>query len=140
MQDLDIIGLLTRPGTYVLGLAIYIVTFFIRRIVEGIQPKWKKQADANAAKTTYLTTWSRWWNEVILYAIPVYFGGASGLLKSDFFFAGIGDKGGRIIFGVAVGYLSSFLYKCLQKVIKQKLGLDIVPDVDAKDGDTPAGG
>jgi hypothetical protein len=140
MQDMDIVGLLTRPGTYVLGVAIFIFTFLARRIVESAQPKWKKQADANDPKTTYLTAWSRWWNEVILYVMPVAFGLASGFIKSDFFFAGIGDKGGRLIFGAMVGWFSSFLYKCLRKVVKQRLGVDIVPDTGTGDVDTPAGG
>ena len=68
MQDLDIVGLLTRPGTYVLGVFIWIVTFLMRRFIETINPQLKKQADANSPKVTYLTTGARWWNEVILYA------------------------------------------------------------------------
>lgn len=140
MPNMDIVDLLTRPGTYVLGVAIFILTFMFRRIVESAQPKWKKQADANDPKSTYLTTWSRWWNEVILYILPVSFGIASGFIKSDFFFAGIGDKGGRLIFGAIVGWFSSFLYKLLRKVARQRLGVDIIPDVGTGDVDPPAGG
>ena len=127
-QELDIVALLTRPGTYVLGVAIFIVTFFMRRVIEGINPSLKKQADANAKAVTYLTTYARWWNEVVLYALPVMIGMISAWMKSDFFFAGLDDRGAKVLFGAVVGWFASFLYKLLRKVIKQKLGLDIVPD------------
>lgn len=134
-QDLDIVGLLTRPGTYVLAIFIYVAVLMLRRLVENVQPKWKKQADANDPRTTYLTRGSRWWNEVILYFLPVALGTLSGLIKSEFFFAGIGDKGGRLIFGAMVGWFSGFLYKCLCKVVKQRLGVEVTPDSGAASAD-----
>lgn len=128
VQDLDIIGLMTRPGTYVLGIAIFIAVFFIKRIVEGAMPWLKKQHDENSPKITYLTTGARWWNEVMLYLFPVLLGCLAGaFLKSDFFFDAIGDKGGRIGFGGGVGWFSGFLYKLLKKLIWQKFGLELVP-------------
>lgn len=139
MQDLDIVGLLTRPGTYVLGLFVFILTFFTRKVIEGINPSLKKAADENSPKFTYLTTAARWWNEVVLYALPVVYGMASALLKSDFFFADIGDRGGKIAFGGVVGWFASFLYKLLRKVIKQKLGVDIVPTPATGNSDAPPG-
>ena len=68
---MDIIELFSRPGTYVLGMAIFVATFFTRRITEILAPTLKKKADANAEGVTYQTTMARWWNEVILYALPV---------------------------------------------------------------------
>lgn len=138
-QDLDIVSLLTRPGTYVLGVAIFIVTFFMRKVIESINPSLKKVADANEPNVTYLTKASRWWNEVVLYAIPVVVGMAFAFLKSDFFFADIGERGGKIVFGGVVGWFASFLYKALRKVIKQRLGIDIVPDPNAGDSVSPPG-
>jgi hypothetical protein len=140
MQDLDILDLLTRPGTYVLGAAIFVAIFMLRKIVETAFPRLKKQCDVNEPKRVYLTTFSRWWNEVILYFLPVFLGLASGCIKSEFFFAGIGDKGGRLIFGALVGWFSSFLYKLLRKGIKQKTGIDLVPDVEDSGVEPPAGG
>lgn len=127
MQDLDVIELLTRPGTYVLGVAVYVSTFFVRRIVETTWPLLKKNADANSSRTTYLTQKARWWNEVVLYAIPVVLGVLSGLIQSEFLFSTIGDKGGRFAFGALVGWFCSFLYKCLAKVLKSKTGVDLDP-------------
>ena len=103
VQDLDIIALLTRPGTYVLAVIVFIIVLFIRRIVENIWPNLKKQHDENSPKATYLTAPSRWWNTVILAALPVAIGAVSSFMKSDFFFDGIGDKGGRIAFGAGDG-------------------------------------
>ncbi len=132
VQDLDIIGLLTRPGTYVLGLIIFIVTLFVRRIVENVWPSLKKKADENAKIPTYLTPMARWWNTIILAALPVALGAVSSLLKSDFFFDGIGDKGGRVAFGGCVGWFAGFLYQALKRAIKQKFGLDITPAGDSE--------
>lgn len=131
VQDLDIIALLTRPGTYVLGVIIFIVTFFLRRVVENIWPSLKKKADENASAVTYLTPAARWWNTVILAALPVALGALSSLLKSDFFFDGIGDKGGRVAFGGCVGWFAGFLYQALKRAIKQRFGLDITPTGDS---------
>ncbi len=132
VQDLDIIGLLTRPGTYVLGVIIFILTFFIRRVVENIWPNLKKNADENSKSPTYLTHMSRWWNLVILAALPVTLGALSSLLKSDFFFDGIGDKGGRVAFGGCVGWFAGFLYQALKRAVKQRFGLDISPAGDSE--------
>lgn len=132
VQDLDIIALLTRPGTYVLAIGIFVLTFFIRRIVETAWPKLKKQHDENSPNVTYLTQTARWWNTVILAALPVVFGIVAGLLvKSDFFFDGIGDKGGRLAFGGGAGWFSGTLYKLLKKIFKQKFGLEVSGDSDA---------
>lgn len=130
VQDLDIIGLLTRPGTYVLAVSIFILTYFIKRIVQTAMPWWVKQHDENSPKVTYLTRGARWWNEVILYLLPVALGVLAGaLLHSNFFFDGIGDKGGRLGFGGGVGWFSGVLYKIVKKLLWQKAGLEITPDL-----------
>lgn len=127
MEDLDIISILTRPGTYVLGLAIFIITFFTRRVIESIFPRLKKQSDANSPTLTYMSPMARWWNEVILYALPVLYGMAGGFIKSDFFYDGIDTIGAKISFGVVVGWFSGFLYKLIRKVIAQKFGIEFTP-------------
>lgn len=136
VQDLDIIELLTRPGTYVLAVSIFILVFVLKRVVESALPQWKKQHDENSPKITYLTRGARWWNEVILYLLPVLLGCLAGaFLKSDFFFDAIGDKGGRIGFGGGVGWFSGFLYKLLKKLLWQKFGLELTPSTG--DSDAP---
>lgn len=121
---MDILALLTRPGTYVLGMVVYVLTFFTRRIVQMLFPKLKKQADANSPDITYLSPMSRWWNEVILYAIPVAYGAFSCIVQSTFLFEGI-DGGAKFMYGAGVGWCSSFLYKALKKAMSAKLGVEI---------------
>lgn len=142
MNDIDIIALLTRSGTYVLAMAVFILTWFARVLVENTWPTLKKQADANARAATYLTKGSRWWNEVVLYIIPVFIGGLFGLfLKSEFFFGDIKEVSTRVTLGGVVGWLASFLYKILRKAIKQKTGVDILPESPSSDPviDAPPG-
>lgn len=119
---MDILDLLTRSGTYVLGLVVFILTFFTRRVVELIWPSLKKQADANSKLPTYLTGASRWWNEVVLYVIPVVYGMTSAVFKSEFLFDGI-DGGAKMMYGAVVGWFSGFLYKALKKAISSKVGV-----------------
>ncbi len=131
MDNLDFINLLTRSGTYVLALAVFILTWLLRRIVENTFPILMKQNDVNAKAAPYLTKMSRWWNEVILYIIPVVIGGTFGLVgQSTFLFGDITEVRARITLGGVVGWLASFLYKVLRKVVKQRLGVDILPEPD----------
>lgn len=139
MGNIDAIQLFTRPGTYVLGIFIFIITFFVRRITEAVWPSLQKQADENDPRITYLTHMARWWNEVILFALPCFFGMLSGFMRSDFFFSGIDDVGARLMFGSVVGWFASFLYKVLRKVISQRLGVDIVPEASTRVDEPPGG-
>lgn len=118
---MDILELLTRSGTYVLAVSVFVATFFTRRGVEILWPSLKKQADANAPAVTYPTPMSRWWNEVILYAIPVVFGVLASFSNSSFLFENM-DGTARALFGGGVGWFSSFLYKMVKRGIKQKMG------------------
>lgn len=116
-----------RPGTFAVAVAVVILTFFIRRIVETVWPSLKKAADANAPELTYLTKVSMWWNTVILYAIPVTVGASTSFIASDFLHGDITDFGGRLLFQAGVGWFASFMYKILRKVVLQKTGVDIKP-------------
>lgn len=134
MNNIDIIELLTRSGTYVLAMAVFILTWIIRAIVETTWPSLKKRADANAPSATYLTAMSRWWNEVILYMVPVAIGGFFGLtVSSSFLFGDIAELSTKVTLGGVVGWLASFLYKILRKAVKQKTGVDILPDSPGAD-------
>lgn len=127
---MDILDLLTRSGTYVLAVAVFVLTFFTRKVVELVWPSLKKQADANSASLSYLTPLSRWWNEVILYALPVVFGALFAMSESEFLFEGI-DGGAKVLYGCGVGWFSGFLYKALKKAVASKVNVDELP------GDVP---
>lgn len=123
----EITSQVLRAGTFAVGVAVFVVTWFVRKVVETVWPTLKKNADENAKEFTYATPMARWWNTIILYAIPVTLGALAGLIPSDFLFGDVKDLGGRILFGAGVGWFASFLYKILRKVILKKTGVDIQP-------------
>lgn len=116
-----------RPGTFAVAVAIVILTFFIRKIVETAWPHLKKKADENAKDMTYATAFAKWWNTVILYAIPVILGSCAAAVPSEWIHGDVKDVGGRILFQAGVGWFSSFMYKILRKLILKKTGVDIQP-------------
>jgi hypothetical protein len=108
-------------GTMVFAVSIVIATFFIRRVVETKWPALRKKADENAPVITYSTPFARWYQTVILYAIPVVVGGLLGLLKITYFFpADIVTPGGRLFYGGVVGWFSSAIYKVVKKALASK--------------------
>jgi len=130
-------------GTAVLAMTVVIVTFFLRRIVETAAPSVKKKADENDPKLTYHTTFARWWNGVILYALPVLTGGLIGLMDVPYLFSVEGLEGGssRVFFGGVVGWMSSYIYKIVRMALKKKTGVDLNPTPSVVPGaDEPSGG
>lgn len=141
MKDIDIIVLLTRSGTYVLAVAVFAIVMMLRRFIETAAPSLKKKADENAPEPTYATSMARWWNQVILFNMPVAVGGLFGLfIQSEFFFGDIAERSVRMTLGGVIGWFSSFLYNLLRRAIKQKMGLDISPSDPALDSISPPRG
>lgn len=129
-------------GTAVLALSIVIFTFFTRRVVETACPSVKKKADENAVSITYSTMFARWWNQVILYAIPVVVGAFIGMANIPYLFSveGLDSRGSRMFFGGVVGWLSSFIYKVIRMTLKKRTGIDIQPTPSVMPGaDEPPG-
>jgi hypothetical protein len=125
-------------GTLALAVMTYIATFFTRRILETAMPWLAKKADENASDITYVNKWARWYNKVLLYAIPVVFGLAWAFIPSKFLFGGIETIGGKLFWGATVGWFSGLFYKLIKATIvaifAQKFGISYEP----KDG--PKGG
>jgi len=121
---------LLGTGSLILGLTAFIGTFIIRRIVETAVPTARKQVDANAPGATYLTEFSRWWNEVILYAMPALIGGSCGAVNLGEALSDDAGKTiwGRVFFGVIVGFFSGFVYKVARKLLKKTTGVDLEPE------------
>jgi Na+/H+ antiporter NhaD/arsenite permease-like protein len=116
----EITSHILRPGTFTVAVAVVVLTFFIRRVVETIKPDLKN-------KEPYKTQLAKWWNSVILYAIPVVLGACTAFISSDFIHGDIKDLGGRLLFQGGVGWFASFMYKVLRKIILKKTGVDIRP-------------
>jgi len=126
--------------TLVFALACWILTFLTRRIVETAVPSAKKALDVNKGETPYKTTFARWWNEVLLYVIPVAWGGTSASIATFYPFPeGIESFSARLFFGVVIGFFSGFLYKVLKKVILKKFDIVSEKDLPAATAPKPAG-
>jgi hypothetical protein len=125
-------GLFLRFEPYLLGLAVFILTFFIRRIVETAIPSAKKMKDENEDGLTYTTKFAVWWNSVILYAIPVVLGSILGWMAVQYDWAEFAlatTHVGGLAYGAGVGWFSSFFYKVIHKTLKAKTGIDPTPDM-----------
>ena len=106
------------------GAGCYVVTLGIRRIVEAALPHLKEKP--------YKTTFSRWWNEVILYLTPICIGAlAAPLLRgTPVIVEGMEKTLVCIIYGMVVGSLSSMIYKVMKMLILKKAGV-VIPDLDS---------
>lgn len=132
-------------GTLYLAAIVVIVTFFIRRVVEEALPWLKKVADESDPKPIYKNKLSEWWNAVILYLLPVATGATGAACFPSYFASGKAAEstGNAIMFGMVIGWCSSFLYKVIRKGLKKKTGIDLTPgpiDPTAKDSDVDAKG
>lgn len=108
-------------GTLVFAVSIVIATFFIRRVVETQWPHLRKRADENSPAITYGSAMARWYQTVILYAIPVVVGGLLALLKITYFFPeSVHTLDGRLFYGAVVGWFSSAIYKVVTKILKAR--------------------
>jgi hypothetical protein len=106
-----------HQGTLVFGVAIIILTFAIRRLVETAVPSAKKKADENEDGITYATTFGRYWNQVILYVLPPTVGALLGCINIEYLHGSEGpaELGGRVFNGLFVGGVSAMIYKLLKK-------------------------
>jgi hypothetical protein len=112
---------LLNIGTAVFAVAIVVVTFFIRRGIETAWPSLRKKADENAPNVSYSTTASRWYQQVLLYAIPVVVGVGLGLLDVPLLVPeDLRTLGGRIFYGMVSGWFSSATYKVIKRLFSQK--------------------
>lgn len=113
-------------GTVVLAGVCIVGSFFIRRIVETAVPSVRQTADENSPKTSYPNALSRWWNQVILYSIPVIVGCLVGLIQVEFIFGSqINTLSGRVFYGMVVGFFSGFLYKIFRRALASKAGIEL---------------
>ena len=126
----------------VLGIfvaACYALTFITRHIVEAWLPGLKKKADENAPSPSYLSTASRWWNQVILYALAPGWGVlfAIKLRDNEGWPSSFKELDAAIMFGIAFGFICGFVFKIFKRVLAMRAGVD-TKDVSV-DSDPPPG-
>lgn len=118
----ELLQMIFRPGTLVLAVAIYASTHIFRRIVETAKPTLKRQATELEKAAMYSGKAAMWWNEVILYALPVLAGVAFAFVPSVFLFGELDTKD-RVMLACGVGWFSGTVYKAIRKALLAKAGL-----------------
>lgn len=112
----------------IIGVCCYFLALITRRIFEAGFVCLKATGDP--AKP-YKTTMSRWWNEVILYTLPVIYGNVVCLLlyKTTFFPDGYQSWQAAMVLGTATGFMSGFLYKVAKRLILRDAGVEKEDDL-----------
>lgn len=122
-----------------LGVGCYVLTFITRRIFETAFPKLKAQVipgDAAAKGThlegmptvggseVFLSAISRWWNQVILYALAPLWGLALVVMchGEKFYPEEFKPWIVSILIGLVMGFFSGFCVKLLKKIFLDKVG------------------
>lgn len=111
---------LVWPGTILLCLWCYFITLGIRRIAERLVP----QLQAN---------W--WWNEVVLYFLPMLIGALSAFPLKAQLPALLTKASAILIWGAVSGAMSSFVYNRARAILNKKFqdaGVDVTLPPAAK--------
>jgi len=93
------------------SLSIAAAVYVLRTMAEYAMTKWQF-----AAKESGL------WNNLLLPILPVFLGGASGVLFKTFPYPdGLTTTSSRLIFGIVAGLLSGLLYRVIKSLLFQKI-------------------
>jgi hypothetical protein len=67
-----------------------------------------------------------WWNEVGLYALPVFIGSTIGrFVNEPFLFGDINTNTGRVFYAGVVGWFADFMYTVIQKALYKSTGVQL---------------
>jgi H+/Cl- antiporter ClcA len=124
----------------VFALAVFIVTHFVKKLIEAVVPAVRKD--------TPLTTAQRVWELVVLPSLPVLVGVLVGVMaKSWPWPPGITTPGARAVLGVVVGFFSTWFYRILKAIIQEKFKVNLDAEAnlpvavgvasEKKESDTP---
>jgi hypothetical protein len=124
-MDAAVSQFLTK-GTALIAIMVVILNFFIKRTVEMIWPKLKPTGEAMDHKPMYSGKGAMWWNEVGLYALPMFIGCTIGRFVNEaFLFGEIATVTGRVFYAGVVGWFSDFLYTVVQKFLYKSTGVQL---------------
>jgi hypothetical protein len=103
--------------TLYLCLAVYVVTYFIRMLFEGIWRVLDSQGDVKK-----LSTLGRIWSEIIVPVLPILTGGCLGFAAKTFVWPdfAMSTKLARVLYGAICGLFSSFVYNRIRGWLKSK--------------------
>lgn len=131
----DLLGMIFRPGTLVLAVVIYASTHILRRVVETARPDLRRQATEMDKAAMYGSRLAMWWNEVVLYTLPVIVGALFAMKPSPFLFGEELPTKDRALLACGVGWFSGTVYKAIRKALLAKAGLP-----DTGDSTPPSAG
>jgi len=122
----DAVSQFLTKGTAIIAIVVVILNFFIKRIVEITWPKLIPIGGAMDSKPMYSGKPAMWWNEIGLYALPVFIGCMIGrFVKEPFLFGAIGTVVGRVFYAGVVGWFADFLYTVIQKALYRSTGVKL---------------
>lgn len=127
-------------GTAIIAVVVIIVGFFAQRLVEIQWPALKKTANELDHKPMYKSKIALYWNEVLLYALPVVIGANIGwLVKDPYIFGDIKTTMGRVFYAAVVGWFADFIYTAIQKALLKATGVSL-PNPDGSIPPVHSGG
>jgi hypothetical protein len=101
--------------TIYLCLAIYVVTYFVRRLFEGTWRILVQQGEIQKG-----SVWGRVWGEVVVPVLPIIIGGALSFAAKTFVWPDFAVKTtlARVIYGCICGLFSAFIYNRIRGWLK----------------------
>ena len=116
--------------TVYLCLAIYVVTYLIRRVIEGT---WSILVQQGEAKKVSIP--SRIWDEIVVPILPILIGGGLSFAAKTFVWPDFAMKTklARVLYGCICGLFSAFIYNRIRGWLKSKT------DVSVGEADEPTG-
>jgi len=113
----NILQILMSWQFIIFSLGIVAVTSVLRTVVEYLLANVKVMAKE-----------SKLWNDLILPIMPVVLGSVSAILIKGYPYPeGISATGGRLVFGLVAGLLSTLLYRIVKAFFNQKLAASLPP-------------
>jgi hypothetical protein len=115
--------------TIYLCLAIYVLTYLIRRVIEGTWGILVQQGDLKKGSVV-----ARIWSEIVVPVLPILIGGGLSFAAKTFVWPdfAIKTKLARFLYGCICGLFSAFIYNRIRGWLKSKA------DVSVGEADEPA--
>jgi hypothetical protein len=107
--------------TIYLCLAIYVVTYLVRRLFEGTWSILVQQGEIKKG-----SVWGRIWGEVVVPVLPIIIGGALSFAAKTFVWPdfAVKTKLARVLYGCICGLFSAFIYNRIRGWLKSGHGRD----------------
>lgn len=103
------------PSAALFSVGIFILTFIVRRMVEGVAPTLSKKTAPSRAQQV--------WEETILRILPPLLGMGLSLVMSDLMHPEMTKTSSRIWFGMVSGFFSTYAYMIVKVILKKTFSI-----------------